>query len=230
MFDPTNQQNEKTISKIGLEPTFMGKVLTFFALAVFASSLGAFFTVKYFLNYFITNPVLMYVLFAVELIIIFTAHWWKKSAPLNKILFFAFAAITGITIAPLLGVLVQTPAGLSIVIKALFATGLMFTATAIFAWTTKYDLTGMRGFLFMGLIGMIITSIVGIFIPWGSTFEIVFTGIGVLLFAGYTMYDIQQLKKYPEDEYIDAAMQLYLDIFNLFLYILRLLMALSNRN
>jgi len=229
MFEQ-NREPVQTVSKVGLEPTFMGKVMTFFALAVFASSIGAYVTVRYFLTYFITNPVLMYILFAAELVIIFTAHWWKQSAPLNKVLFFAFAAITGITIAPLLGVLVQTPEGLSIVIKALFTTGLMFTATAIFAWTTKYDLSGLRGFLFMGLIGMIITSVVGIFIPWGSTFEIVFTGLGVILFAAYTMYDIQQLKKYPEDAYIDAAMQLYLDIFNLFLYILRLLMALSNRD
>ncbi len=79
----------------------------------------------------------------------------------------------------------------------------------------------------IALIGMIITSIVGIFIPWGSTFEIFFTGGGVLLFSAFTMYDIQMIKHYPEDRYIDAALNLYLDIFNLFTYVLRFLIAMN---
>jgi FtsH-binding integral membrane protein len=58
--------------------------------------------------------------------------------------------------------------------------------------------------------------------------EMIYSGIGVLLFAGYAMYDFQMIKKYPEDRYIDAAMHLYLDIFNLFIFILRLLMSQKN--
>ena len=100
-----------------------------------------------------------------------------------------------------------------------------FTATAVFGWTTKIDLTGMRGFLIIGLLGMIITGIVGIFIPWSNTTEMVYSGIGVLLFIGYTAYDFQKIKHYPEDRYIDAALSLYLDIFNLFMFILRLILS-----
>jgi len=77
----------------------------------------------------------------------------------------------------------------------------------------------------MSLIGMIITGIIGIFIPWGNSIELVYSWFGVVLFAGFTMYDIQKLKKYPENMYIQAALQLYLDIFNLFLYILRAISA-----
>jgi hypothetical protein len=75
----------------------------------------------------------------------------------------------------------------------------------------------------VGLLGMIIVGVIGIFIPWGSTTEMIYSGIGVLLFTGYVMYDFQKLKAYPENMYIEAALQLYLDIFNLFIFILRLI-------
>ncbi len=113
--------------------------------------------------------------------------------------------------------------------KALLATGLMFTATAAFGWTTKMDLSGMRGFLMIALIGMIVVGVIGIFIPWSNTMEMVYSGVGVLIFSGFIVYDFQKIKQYPEDRYIDAALNIYLDIFNLFLYILRLIMA-SRRN
>ena len=83
--------------------------------------------------------------------------------------------------------------------------------------------------MFMALIGMIITSIVGIFIPWNNTFEMIFSGIGIVVFSAYTMYDFQRLKMSSIDRPIDAAMRLYLDIFNLFIFILRL-MSGSRRN
>jgi len=210
-------------------PTFFGKVMFFFALAVFSSAIGVYATMKYFIGYFIANPALMYVLFAAELIIIFTSKLWRTHSPLNRILFVAFTFITGVTVAPLIAVLAESTAGATILTQALLATGLMFTATAVIGWTTRYDLSGLRGFLLMGLIGMIIVGIIGIFIPWGNTTEMIYSGIGVLLFCGYTMYDFQKIKRYPEDAYIDAALALYLDIFNLFLYILRLIMALNRR-
>ena len=72
---------------------------------------------------------------------------------------------------------------------------------------------------------MIIVGVIGIFVPWGSTMELVYSGIGILLFSAFTAYNMQSLKRYPEDRYIDAALSLYLDIFNLFLFILRFMMA-----
>jgi len=109
--------------------------------------------------------------------------------------------------------------------KALLATILTFTAAAIFGWTTHFNLSGMRGFLVIGLIGLIITGVLGFFFPWGNTMELVYSGGGVLLFTGFIMYDFQRLKKFPENMYIEAALSLYLDIFNLFLFMLRLMLA-----
>lgn len=217
--------NMYTSVKTGLEPTFFGKVMAFFALAIFASAAGTFVTMKYYIHYFVENPGLMWVFFILELGIIFTSRLWSAKAPINRLIFAAFAFITGITIAPLLAVLLATPEGVAVISKALLATGLTFSAAAIFGWTTKMDLSGMRGFLTFGLIGMIIVAIIGFFIPWSSQTEMIYSGAGVLLFAGFITYDFHTLKQYPEDRYIDAALALYLDMFNLFLFILRFITA-----
>lgn len=224
-------ENNNHISsvKTGIEPTFFGKVMTFFALAILSSAAGMYITTTYWMDYFYQQPALIYVVMIVELAIVFTARMWSTKIPLNRFLFVFFTFITGVTAAPLIGVLANTPEGVGILTKALLATGIMFTATAAFGWTTKIDLSGMRGFLMIGLIGMIVVGLIGIFIPWSNTTEMIYSGIGVLLFTGFISYDFQKIKQYPEDRYIDAALVLYLDIFNLFMYILRLILSMNRR-
>ncbi len=224
-------ENNNHISsvKTGIEPTFFGKVMTFFALAILSSAAGMYITTTYWMDYFYQQPALIYVVMIVELAIVLTARMWSTKIPLNRFLFVFFTFITGVTAAPLIGVLANTPEGVGILTKALLATGIMFTATAAFGWTTKIDLSGMRGFLMIGLIGMIVVGLIGIFIPWSNTTEMIYSGIGVLLFTGFISYDFQKIKQYPEDRYIDAALILYLDIFNLFMYILRLILSMNRR-
>jgi hypothetical protein len=171
----------------------------------------------------------MWVFFAAELGLVFTARWWSQNHPINYFLFAAFAFITGLTIVPLLASVILEFGGPGIIIKALLATTFTFTAAAIVGAVSQRSFSGLQGFLMVGLIGMIVVSLVGIFVPWSNTFEMIFSGIGVLIFTGFTLFDIQRLKAYPEDRYIDAALQLYLDIFNLFLYILRLISGVSRQ-
>jgi FtsH-binding integral membrane protein len=207
---------------------FYSKVYFFFGLAILSSTLGAYLGLNYLASYFLASPALIYGLFILELILIFTSKLWSRRAPLNYVLFLAFTLITGLTIVPLLSYVIMV-GGIGMVIKALLATALMFTGAAVFGATTKRNLQGMGGFLMMSLLGMIVVSILGIFIPWGNQFEIIFSGFGIIVFSGFAMYDIQKLKSYDQSQYIDAALQLYLDIFNLFIYILRLILSL-NRN
>jgi len=173
-----------------------------------------------------TTPAIMWILFAAELILIFTSRLWSRKRPINSILFMAFAFITGITIVPILA-LSLAEFGPEIIMKALLATTLTFGGTAIFGWTTQRNLSGLRGFLWVSLIGMIVVSIIGIFIPWGNNFEMIFSGFGVIVFSAFTMYDIQRIKTFPQMHPIEGALMLYLDIFNMFIYILRLMGALS---
>jgi modulator of FtsH protease len=220
---------QQSIAVAKAEPTFLARVMFYFGLAILTSAAGTYVGFRYFAPIFIATPFLIWVLFAAELILVFTARIWSTKRPLNYMLFTAFAFITGITLVPLLASVIVEFGGIDIILKALLATTLMFTGTAVFGWVTHKDLSGMRGFLWVSLIGMIIVSLIGIFIPWNNTFELVFSGFGVIVFSAYTMYDIQNLKIYPSDRAMDAALKLYLDIFNLFIYILRLISGM-NRN
>lgn len=218
----TSHEGTETMGK-SYSMTFFGKVMSFFALAILCSLIGTYVTFQYGLGLFVTSPNLIMVLFIIELIIIFTSSKWREIPVLNKVMFGGFAFITGVTLAPVIAVVAASYGGVMIVMKALLATVLTFTAAGILGWTTKMNLSGMRGFLMMGLIGLIITGILSIFFPLGGTAETIYSAFGVLLFSGFAMYDFQKLKRYPENMYIEAALQLYLDMFNLFLFILRLM-------
>ncbi len=230
MFENNNQNTYAPSNTAGMEPTFFGKVMSFFALAILSSAVGTYVAMAYFMDFFFANPWVTFTLYAVELGIIFTAKYWAQKRPINRVLFAVFTFISGVTIAPLISIVMATPEGTAILMKALFATAFMFIATAMIGWNTKKDLSGMGKFLMMSLIGMIVVAVIGIFVPWGNTFEMIYSGIGVLLFAGFTAYDMQKLKHYPQDRYIEAAINLYLDIFNLFLFILRFMLALAGRD
>ena len=208
-----------------LQASFMSQVMMYFGLAILSSAFGTYMGFQYIAPLIFATPAIMWLIIAVELILVLTSRWWSTKRPINYFLFALFTFITGVTIVPLLANVIYEFGGPEIIIKALVATTLMFSGTAIFGWVTKFDLSGLKGFLWISLIGMIIVAIIGVFIPWSSTIEMVISGFGVVLFSGFTMYDMQKLKTYPQDRAIDAALNLYLDIFNLFIYILRLLSA-----
>lgn len=219
---------QASLESVPLQNTssFFAKVMLFFGLALLISAAGAYVGFQYLSLFFLSTP-LIWLFLAVELILVITARAWSKTFPLNYLLFAVFAFSSGLTIVPLLASVILEFGGPMLIIKALMATTLVFTASAVFGWVTKRNLSGLQGFLWVALIGMLVISVIGIFIPWSNNFELVFSGFGVVLFGGYTMYDIQQLKMYPSDRYIDGALRLYLDMFNLFIYILRLLSGLS---
>jgi len=206
---------------------FINKVFSIFGLALLVTGLGVWTGFQYMLPVFAANPLSMYALFGLELILIFTSRRWHTIEPLNKFLFALFAFSSGMTIVPLIANFALEFGSYDIIFNSLFSTTATFMAMALIGWTSKRSFVGLRGFLFMSLLGLLIVSIVGIFLPWGNTGEMLVSGFGVLIFAGYTMVDIQRLKHYQDDQYILAAMQLYLDIFNMFIFILRLTGALS---
>ncbi|MDH4319166.1 MAG: Bax inhibitor-1/YccA family protein [Desulfobulbaceae bacterium] len=113
-------------------------------------------------------------------------------------------------------------------------TGAMFGAMAIYGIVTKRDLSGMGSFMFMGLVGIIIASIVNVFLQ-NSSFYWVISAIGVMVFVGLTAYDVQKIKEMGEQGIMSrgegaikryaimGALALYLDFINLFIFLLRFL-------
>jgi hypothetical protein len=108
-----------------------------------------------------------------------------------------------------------------------FITAGSFAGISLFGWTTKADLTSLRGYLIMGLWGFFLASIVNIFLK-STAFEWFLTYAGVAVFIGLTAYDTQQLKHMhqrgsgTESTAVLGALKLYLDFINLFLLLLRL--------
>jgi len=140
--------------------------------------------------------------------------------------FWAYAGLMGISLAPVL--LLYTGASVA---QTFFVTAATFGAMSLWGYTTKRDLTGFGSFLFMGLIGILIASLVNMFLQSGMM-SLIISIIGVLVFTGLTAYDTQQIKEsyYVSDDgqvmgkkAVMGALKLYLDFVNLFLMLLRLL-------
>lgn len=130
-------------------------------------------------------------------------------------LFLLYSALNGVTISGIF--LVYT--GQSIA-SAFVTTAGTFGAMSIYGLVTKRDLTSLGSFCFMGLIGVVIASIVNIFLQ-SSMIQFIGSGIGLIVFIGLTAYDTQKLKGASGGAAVAGALDLYLDFINLFLIILR---------
>ena len=149
----------------------------------------------------------------------------KMSSAKAQTVFWIFAALMGLSLSWIL--LVYT--GVSIA-RVFFITSATFGAMSIYGYTTKRDLTKLGSFLFMGLIGIIIASLVNIFLK-SSMMHFVISILGVLIFVGLTAYDTQKIKNmYAASDSgelmgkkaVMGALTLYLDFINLFIMLLRL--------
>jgi uncharacterized protein len=149
----------------------------------------------------------------------------RMSPTTAQALFWLYSGLMGLSLAGIF--LIYTGASIA---RVFFITGGTFAAMSLYGYTTKTDLTRFGSFLLMGLIGIIIASIVNIFIG-SSALHFAISVIGVLVFVGLTAYDTQQIKEmYLEGEEaglatkksIMGALRLYLDFINLFLLLLQL--------
>lgn len=161
------------------------------------------------------------------LVIYLSAAMPRLSAGAATGFFMLYAALMGILLGPVL--LVYTHSSVS---QAFVVTAGMFGGMSLFGAVTKRDLTGMGNFLIMGLWGIILASIVNIFMR-NSAVDFAVSVIGVLVFAGLTAYDTQKLRAMGESAPLDdslairrgailGALTLYLDFVNMFLMLLRL--------
>jgi len=147
----------------------------------------------------------------------------------NLAVLFAFAFISGLTIAPLLASIFAMPAGASIVGQAFLMTSVAFGGISMFAMSTKRDFSSMGKMLIIALIIMIVAGISNIFIQ-SSLFQLAIASVGALVFSAFILYDTQQIIKGGYDSPIEAALSLYLDFFNLFISLLQILGIMNSRD
>ncbi|MBM4359118.1 MAG: Bax inhibitor-1/YccA family protein, partial [Deltaproteobacteria bacterium] len=175
------------------------------------------------------NPVVFYGLLFAELVMV-----WTFSSLVRRVgalaagaLFLSYAVVNGLTLSVIFLVYTRTS-----IATTFFVTGGTFAAMSAYGYLTKRDLSGLGHFAMMGLIGLVLGSLVNLFLKspmlyWLTTFA------GVIVFTGLVAYDTQKIKELnvignagtDEDhkEAIHGALILYLDFVNLFLYLLRIL-------
>jgi hypothetical protein len=170
---------------------------------------------------------LMWVLMLGPLALVFVISFGinRLSASTAMMLFFVYAALLGLSMATIFLAFTATS-----ITRVFFISAASFGALSLWGYTTQRDLSGFGSFLFMGLIGIIIASLVNIFLA-STMMQFLISVIGVVVFAGLTAYDTQKIKEMydPMDDgtiagrkAVMGALSLYLDFINLFMMMLRL--------
>lgn len=149
-----------------------------------------------------------------------------RNSSLGILFLLIFTGVAGWFLGPILQVALHLRNGPELIGVAAGGTGAIFLTLAGFATITKRDFGFMGNFLFVGLILLIVASLANIFfhVPAAS---LAISAIAVLIFSGYILFDVSQIVHGGETNYIMATLTLYLDIYNIFVNLLSLLMALS---
>lgn len=179
-----------------------------------------------YMQFMFTNTWAMWGLFLVQFGIVLgiSAGINRLSTAAATAIFYVYAVIMGMALAPIF--LVYTGESIA---KTFFITAGTFGAMSVYGYFTDRDLTKIGSILFMALIGLIIASVVNIFLH-SNSLDWIITIAGVIIFVGLTAWDTQQIKRMalmaPSDTYgrlaVLGALNLYLDFINLFLYLLRI--------
>jgi FtsH-binding integral membrane protein len=176
------------------------------------------------------NPIIFFILILAELGMVFAISGMvnRMSAGTATSLFVIYSALNGVTLSFIFLAYTRTS-----IVSTFFICAGTFIGCSIYGWATKKDLTSWGGFLMMGLIGIIIASLVNIFIH-SSAMSVIISYIGVFVFVGLTAYDTQKIKNMAMTQpagldnavvrkgAILGALSLYLDFINLFLMLLRI--------
>ncbi len=224
--------NSMTVAQARVEAStvFLARVFNWMAIGLGVTGVVAFLTASTGLALTIVASPAFFILVIAELGLVFylSARIEKIQAATATGLFLLYSLLNGLTLSTIFLAYTRTSIGGTFLITA----G-MFGAMAVYGLVTKRDLSGVGSFLFMGLIGIILASIVNIFLKSSSLYWTI-SVIGVLVFVGLTAYDVQRIKQMGEQGIMEqgetairkgaiiGALALYLDFINLFLMLLRL--------
>jgi FtsH-binding integral membrane protein len=165
------------------------------------------------------NPWMLLLSSIFAIINIFALIINRRSYPLNFYLLSSFTLLESHAIAT-----ICTLYDSRIVLQAVIITFAIFVGLTLFTFQTKYDFSSWQPYLAGSLWVLIIVSLVAMFLPFNSTLQVFMAMFSALLFCAYIVFDTQEIvKRLSPEEYIIASVELYLDIINLFIAILRIL-------
>lgn len=231
-MQPVSFENTQTTTQIQVN-SFIRSVYNWMAIGLGLTALVAFFVASSgtLMGLIYGNPLIFFGLVIAELGLVFSisARVHKMQASTATGLFVLYAALNGATLAYIFAVYTSSSIASTFVVCAL-----TFLACSIYGMVTKKDLTSLGSFMAMGLIGIIIASLVNMFVR-SSAMNMIISYIGVIVFVGLTAYDTQKLKTMAlsQPAGLDAsvvrkgailgALTLYLDFINLFIMLLRIM-------
>src|SRR5437588_1165920 len=160
------------------------------------------------------------------LAVLFILNFAIQKPGLNLFLLYLFTFLEGMAISPIISYYLQT--NTNILGEAFLITAITSLALAVYAWTTKRDFSGLRDYLFFGVILLLVAGLIGIFFHT-TLFGLIISIFGIAIFSGYVLYYVQRAK-YMADTMPNAiglTVSLFITVLNLFLYILELLSILQ---
>ncbi|WP_120813497.1 Bax inhibitor-1/YccA family protein [Helicobacter pylori] len=227
LYDRADSHNAYAEDSLLRESELVGFVKTtykFFAGSLLLATIGALLGLMNF------QAVVQYkwVFFIAEIAALFGLMFSKSKPGLNLFMLFAFTSLSGVTLVPLLGMVIAK-AGLGAIWQALGMTTIVFGLMSVYALKTKNDLASMGKMLFIALIVVVVCSLINLFLG-SPMFQVVIAGASAILFSLYIAYDTQNIVKGMYDSPIDAAVSLYLDFLNVFISILQIIGIFSDRD
>ncbi|GHP78351.1 hypothetical protein VN0240_12680 [Helicobacter pylori] len=227
LYDRANSHNAYAEDSLLHESELVSFVKTtykFFAGSLLLATIGALLGLMNF------QAVVQYkwVFFIAEIAALFGLMFSKSKPGLNLFMLFAFTSLSGVTLVPLLGMVIAK-AGLGAIWQALGMTTIVFGLMSVYALKTKNDLANMGKMLFIALIVVLVCSLINLFLG-SPMFQVVIAGASAILFSLYIAYDTQNIVKGMYDSPIDAAVELYLDFLNVFVSILQIIGIFSDRD
>ncbi|WP_367712183.1 Bax inhibitor-1/YccA family protein [Helicobacter pylori] len=227
LYDRANSRNAYAEDSVLHESELVSFVKTtykFFAGSLLLATIGALLGLMNF------QAVVQYkwAFFIAEIVALFGLMFSKSKPGLNLFMLFAFTSLSGVTLVPLLGMVIAK-AGLGAIWQALGMTTIVFGLMSVYALKTKNDLANMGKMLFIALIVVVVCSLINLFLG-SPMFQVVIAGASTILFSLYIAYDTQNIVKGMYDSPIDAAVDLYLDFLNVFISILQIIGIFSDRD
>lgn len=223
---------ERELSMSQAFPVLMRKVYVWMTLALIITGVTAFGVANSpgIISAIYSNSAIMWGLLIAEFALVFgiSAAINRLSLATATMLFVLYSAINGVVLSSIF--LVYTASSIA---SVFFITAGTFAVMAFIGYTTKTDLTSMGKILMMAIIGLIIASLVNVFLVKSTGFDLILSYAGVLIFVGLTAYDSQKIKEMlltahdagegAQKLALIGALSLYLDFINLFIYLLRIL-------
>ncbi|MBI5324720.1 MAG: Bax inhibitor-1/YccA family protein [Ignavibacteriae bacterium] len=226
----TNEMIMPESEIVKAQQDFLSKVYAWMVGGLLITSLTAWYIFSTgFWKQIVTNSILFYglIIGEVALVFILSSKVQKMTTFLAGSLFILYSAMNGLTLSVILAVYTAESVQQVFLISAA-----MFAGLSVFGFVTKKDLSGIGRFMFMGLIGLLLTMVINL-IMGSSMLDFLISVVGVIVFSGLTAYDTQKLKEMYMVQFeggetaakasILGALTLYLDFINLFIFLLRLL-------